>query len=120
MTEKAKKEKKPEAEEAKTSETEVVKEAAAPEKTAEAPKKADERAGGRYVKAFDAESWIPKTDLGKKVKSGEITNIDTILNSGKRILEPQIVDMLLPNLSEELLLIGQAKGKFGGGQRRTF
>lgn len=63
--------------------------------------------------------WIPKTDLGKKVKSGEITDIDEILRSGKPILEAEIVDALLPT-ENELLLIGQSRGKFGGGQRRIF
>ncbi|MBR9702973.1 30S ribosomal protein S5, partial [Candidatus Woesearchaeota archaeon] len=39
---------------------------------------------------------------------------------GRTILESEIADALLPNLETELLLIGQAKGKFGGGQRRVF
>ncbi len=65
-------------------------------------------------------NWDPKTDLGKKVKAGEITDIDDIFNKGLRIMEAQIVDSLLSNVQEDLLLIGQAKGKFGGGQRRIF
>jgi small subunit ribosomal protein S5 len=65
------------------------------------------------------DSWQPKTEIGKKVKSGEIKHIDEIIGSGRRILEPEIVDALLKTESE-LLLIGQAKGKFGGGQRRIF
>jgi len=65
------------------------------------------------------QDWTPKTTLGKKVKSGEIQDIDIILDNGMTILEPEIVDSLL-NLESELLLIGQAKGKFGGGQRRIF
>jgi len=69
---------------------------------------------------FDKESWNAKTGLGKKVKSGEISNIDAILDNGFKILEPAIVDILLPDLQSDLLLIGQAKGKFGGGQRRVF
>ena len=69
------------------------------------------------ISALD--NWKPKTEIGLKVKSREITNIDEILNLGKTILEPEIVDMLLP-VENELLLIGQAKGKFGGGQRRIF
>jgi len=69
---------------------------------------------------FDKEAWNPKTSIGKKVKSGEITKIDEILDNGLKILEPEIVDSLLPNLKTELLLIGQSKGKFGGGQRRVF
>jgi len=69
---------------------------------------------------FDKEAWKPKTTIGKKVKSGEITKIDEILDNGLKILEPEIIDALLPNLKTELLLIGQSKGKFGGGQRRVF
>ena len=64
--------------------------------------------------------WIPQTELGKRVKSGEITDIDQIFDQGLPILEAGIVDHLLPGLEEDLLLIGQAKGKFGGGQRRIF
>ena len=69
---------------------------------------------------FDKEAWKPKTSIGKKVKSGEISKIDELLDNGIKILEPEIVDALLPNLKTELLLIGQSKGKFGGGQRRVF
>ena len=65
-------------------------------------------------------AWKPKTSLGKQVKAGEITNVREILSAGKCILEPEIVDVLVPNLESDLLLIGQAKGKFGGGQRRIF
>ncbi|RME55535.1 30S ribosomal protein S5 [Candidatus Woesearchaeota archaeon] len=61
--------------------------------------------------------WKPKTELGMKVKSGEITNIDQILESGQRILEPEIVDALLPGLESDLLALGQSKGKFGGGKK---
>ncbi len=64
--------------------------------------------------------WVPKTVLGKKVKDGTITEIEEIFNTGQKILESEIVDTLLPNLEEELLLVGQAKGKFGGGQKRIF
>jgi small subunit ribosomal protein S5 len=68
---------------------------------------------------FNIEAWKPKTQLGIAVKNKEITNIDPVLDSGKRILETEIVDALLP-VEAEFLLIGQAKGKFGGGQRRMF
>ncbi|MBR9677649.1 30S ribosomal protein S5 [Candidatus Woesearchaeota archaeon] len=74
----------------------------------------------QFQKTDDTVDWKPKTDIGKKVKSGEIKNLYEIIDSGKRILEPQIVDVLEPELKTELLLIGQAKGKFGGGQRRIF
>lgn len=63
------------------------------------------------------EAWEPKTELGKKVLSGEITGIEEILASGKKILEPGIVDKLLPDLKSELILIGGRAGKGGGVQR---
>ena len=66
---------------------------------------------------INLDSWNPKTDLGKKVKNGEIKNIDEILESGRKILEAEIVDALIPNLETDLLLIGQSRGKFGGGKR---
>jgi len=71
-------------------------------------------------KVFDKDSWKPKTSIGKMVKSGEITNFSEIVDKGLKILEPEITNALLPNLTTDLLLIGQAKGKFGGGQRRVF
>ncbi|MBC8444128.1 30S ribosomal protein S5 [Candidatus Woesearchaeota archaeon] len=70
--------------------------------------------------SFDIDSWNPQTGLGKQVKNKEIVDIDKILDQGLNILEPEIVDALIPNLEKDLLLIGQSKGKFGGGQRRVF
>lgn len=64
-------------------------------------------------------SWVPKTQIGRDVKSGKEKNIDNILDNGKKILESEIVDLLL-NLEKDLLSIGQAKGKFGGGKRRAW
>ena len=65
----------------------------------------------------DTSGWKPKTSIGKLVKEGKITNIDEILNKGLKILEAQIVDQLIPNLETEFILVGQSKGKFGGGKR---
>lgn len=65
------------------------------------------------------EAWVPKTKLGEEVKAGKIKNIDEILNSNRKILEPEIVDSLL-NVSSDLISIGQSKGKFGGGKRRAW
>ena len=63
--------------------------------------------------------WKPRTKLGKLVKEGKIKDIDEVLENHKKILEPEIVDTLL-DLESELILIGQAKGKFGGGKRRAW
>src|SRR6185503_5322281 len=69
--------------------------------------------------SYNLEAWVPKTQIGLDVKNGKEKNIDSILDSRKKILEPQIVDKLL-RIEYDLLLIGQAKGKFGGGKRRAW
>jgi small subunit ribosomal protein S5 len=66
------------------------------------------------------DNWVPKTDLGRAVRAGKIKNIDEVLDLGQKIMEPEIVDLLIPGLRSDTLFIGQAKGKFGGGKRRAF
>ena len=62
--------------------------------------------------------WKPKTEIGKKVKSKEISDIQQVVGKGLRIREAEVVDTLIPNLQSEYVFIGQAHGKFGGGKRR--
>ncbi|MCE4624035.1 MAG: 30S ribosomal protein S5, partial [Caldisphaeraceae archaeon] len=47
--------------------------------------------------------WIPKTQVGKMVKEGRITSIDEIFRRNLPILEPEIIDVLLPNLKMEII-----------------
>jgi len=63
--------------------------------------------------------WVPKTKLGKNVKEGKVKNIDEILDKKIKILESEIIDILMP-VKSELISIGQSKGKFGGGKRRAW
>ena len=81
----------------------------------ERPKKISEA----ELKKNRLDAWNPKTEIGRKVKSKELKNIDVLLNSGRKIIESEVTESLL-DLSSELLLVGQSKGKFGGGQRRVF
>lgn len=62
-------------------------------------------------------AWKPATKLGKDVFTKKITNIDEILENGIKIKEPQIVDFLVPNLENELVMVGGRPGKGGGIQR---
>jgi len=64
-------------------------------------------------------AWEPKTKLGDEVRNKKIKDIDEILDSNRKILEDQIVDLLL-KIKTDLIAIGQAKGKFGGGKRRAW
>ncbi len=86
----------------------------------EVKEKDDKRKPNRYEKKFDMGGWNPKTEVGKQVKNGEITDIEDLFNNGYNILESEIVDVLVKDIQTDLLLIGQSKGKFGGGQRRVF
>ena len=63
------------------------------------------------------EKWQPTTKLGKDVLEGKIKDINEILDSMKKIKEPEIVDILVPNLKNELIMIGGRTGKGGGAQR---
>lgn len=66
---------------------------------------------------FNRDNWKPKTSIGKQIKADKIKNINEILDQGIRILEPEIVDALIPTLESDLIAIGQSKGKFGGGKK---
>ena len=65
----------------------------------------------------DLDKWQPKTSLGQDVFDGKITDINEVLDSGKIIKEPEIVDKLVPNIKNELILVGGRTGKGGGIQR---
>ncbi len=84
-------------------------------------KRAPFRRGRRGEKTREEiiSAWEPKTKLGIDVKNGKIKDIDEIIDANKKILEGEIVDALL-NIKTDLLLIGQSKGKFGGGKRRAW
>ncbi|MFO8016401.1 MAG: 30S ribosomal protein S5 [Candidatus Woesearchaeota archaeon] len=90
------------------------------EKTEEAVKPIPEDEVPKKDTSKEVEGWQPKTKVGKQVLDGEITSIGEALDSGRKIREVEIVDALMPDLESDLLLIGQSKGKFGGGQRRVF
>ncbi len=103
-----------EEEKGKEMEEEQGKEDAEAEEIVEVPE--EENSG--FVRV--SEEWKPRSQLGKAVATGKIRDINIILDNGMKILEAEIIDQLLPNLDSELLLVGQSKGKFGGGQRRVF
>lgn len=95
----------------------VMKEESREEKRRNRRRDADEAA--KEAEKERIASWAPKTQTGRDVKSGKETSIDNILKERKKILEPEIVDSLL-QLDNDLIEIGQAKGKFGGGKRRAW
>ena len=81
------------------------------------------RKGGQKRRAPpepDLSGWVPKTRLGHLVSEGKIDNIDRALESGLPLLEPEIVDMLLPGLTDEVLDINMVQRMTDSGRRIKF
>ena len=72
------------------------------------------------VRGAEPELWIPKTKLGKLVKDGEITNISDALGLGLPLREPEIIDILLPDLEDEVLDVNMVQRMTDSGRRVKF
>jgi small subunit ribosomal protein S5 len=68
----------------------------------------------------DEKEWIPKTKLGKLVKGGDITSIEQIYEKNLSILEPEIVDTLVPNIEDEVLKIKMVQRTTDSGRKGSF
>lgn len=69
----------------------------------------------------DEESfWVPKTKLGRMVKEGKITTMKDALATGLRIREPEIIDILLPDLDDEVLDVNMVQRMTDSGRRVRF
>lgn len=64
--------------------------------------------------------WIPKTKLGKMVQSGQVLSLDEVFTQGLRVMEPEIVDVLLPDLKQEVLGIGFVQKQTDAGEKSRF
>ncbi|AEH06763.1 30S ribosomal protein S5 [Methanothermococcus okinawensis] len=71
-------------------------------------------------KRFNVEAWEPKTQVGKMVKEGTITDMDYILDNGLPLLEPEIVDALLPDITEQVLDVSLVQRMHKSGRRARF
>ncbi len=64
--------------------------------------------------------WTPKTKLGRMVKSGEITTMSDALRRGLPIREPEIADILLPGLEDEVIDVNMVQRMTDSGRRIKF
>ncbi|MCX8174222.1 MAG: 30S ribosomal protein S5 [Thermoplasmata archaeon] len=64
--------------------------------------------------------WIPKTRLGKLVKEGKIKTMSEALATKLPLREPEIVDILLPELAEEVLDVNMVQRMTDSGRRVKF
>jgi small subunit ribosomal protein S5 len=65
-------------------------------------------------------AWNPKTKLGKMVINGEITSMDDALKTGLPIREPEIVDILLPDITDEVIDVNMVQRMTDSGRRVKF
>jgi small subunit ribosomal protein S5 len=65
------------------------------------------------------EEWIPKTKLGELVKEGLIT-LNQIYQNNLVVKEKQIIDVLLPQLAEDVILIKMVQQMTASGQKSRF
>ena len=66
------------------------------------------------------EEWKPRTRLGKTVLEGKISSVEEIFTEGLKIREPQIVNVLLPNLEEEVVNVGLVQKQTDAGEKARF
>ena len=66
------------------------------------------------------EGWTPKTRLGRLVYEGKITSFDDAVATGYPIKEPEIIDVLLPELTDEVLDINMVQRMTDSGRRVKF
>jgi small subunit ribosomal protein S5 len=64
--------------------------------------------------------WVPRTELGRKVHSGEISTMSDALRSGLPLREAPIVDALLPGLHDEVLDVNMVQRMTDSGRRFKF
>ncbi len=64
--------------------------------------------------------WAPKTRLGKLVEKGEIKTMADALRTRLPLREPEIVDILLPDLEDEVLDVNMVQRMTDSGRRVRF
>jgi small subunit ribosomal protein S5 len=66
------------------------------------------------------ESWVPKTQLGKMVLEGQISSIYEIFEEGYKIKEVEIIDVLVPDLRDDVIDINLVQKQTDAGERSRF
>jgi len=66
------------------------------------------------------EGWTPRTKLGKMIQEGQISSMEEIFMEGQKIREPEIADVLLPDLEEEVININLVQKQTDAGEKSRF
>ena len=71
-------------------------------------------------RAESLEEWMPRTRLGRLVLEGKISSLEEAFAEGMKIREPEIVDLLLPNLEEEVIHVSIVQKQTDAGEKTRF
>jgi len=66
------------------------------------------------------DNWVPKTQLGRQVYEGQVSSIYEIFEEGHRIKEVEIVDVLVPDLKDEVININLVQKQTDAGESSRF
>jgi len=66
------------------------------------------------------EEWTPRTKLGRLVLEGKISSLEEAFADGMKIREPEIADLLIPNLQEEVIHVGIVQKQTDAGEKTRF
>ena len=66
------------------------------------------------------DNWVPKTQLGRQVYEGQVSSIYEIFEEGFKIKEVEIVDVLVPDLKDEVININLVQKQTDAGESSRF
>jgi small subunit ribosomal protein S5 len=73
-----------------------------------------------FDKSLALDAWMPRTRLGQLVKGGEITTMSDALNTGLPLREQEIIDILLPEVEDEVIDVNMVQRMTDSGRRIKF
>ena len=65
-------------------------------------------------------TWVPRTRLGKMVREGQILTYEEAIETGYPIREVEIIDALLPDLTDDVLGVNMIQRMTDSGRRVRF
>lgn len=83
-------------------------------------RRARRRPPRRNIRQERLQQWIPRTRFGRLVQEGKITTLEEGFAEGLKIREPEIVDILVPNLQEEVINVSLVQKQTDAGEKSRF
>ncbi len=67
-----------------------------------------------------SENWVPRTSVGRLIQQGQISSMEEVFMEGLKIREQEVVDLLLPDLQEEVININLVQKQTDAGEKSRF